>query len=109
MEFSVSAYDGFSNPSYLFRQPCDFCAILVAAAGEAEHDDVGLWPTCRDAHCLDNPMGSFQSWDDPFEPAANAESFQCTGVVDARVADTLLIFPVTVFGPDARIVESRGN
>ena len=89
------------------RQPSDLVRILVAAAGEADDQNLAGSETAGFLERLGHGVARLERGQDAFVPGGDVVGVEGLGVGDALVADAAEVFPVAVLGPDARIIQAR--
>src|SRR5262245_28035170 len=96
MGFMVRQAASGSLLDFLAAQAGYLEAILVAAAGEADHDHVLPGAAAGDAHGLDHGVGRLQGRQDALQACAQVKALQGVGVVHAGVAHPPAVLPVAV-------------
>src|SRR4051794_30457501 len=87
-------------------QPRDFRGVFIAAAGEADEDGVVFRLFARQVHGGCHRVRAFEGRQNAFAAGERVESGEGIFVEAIRVTNAAAVFPVAVFGADARIVEA---
>src|SRR6266700_6660865 len=87
----------------------DFEAVLVAAAGKADDNHVVLGSLRRNPHGFHDGMGRLQSRENTFQARTIRKAVQRIRVGNMRVSNPAAVFPKTVLGADAGIIEPGGD
>src|SRR6266478_1677316 len=87
----------------------DFKTILVAAAGEADDNHLVLGSLRRNAQGFHDGMSGFQGRKNAFQARTIRKAVQRIRVGHMRVSNPAVVFPKTVLGADAGIIESGGD
>src|ERR1017187_7374073 len=91
----------------LTAEPRDFVRVFVAAAGEANDQDLA-WPQAAGfLERLGHGMTGLERGEDTFLAGGQVVGLERFGVGDGFVTGPADFFPVAVFGADAGIVEAR--
>src|SRR4051794_40648906 len=87
-------------------QPRDLLAVLVAAAGEVDEEDLVLAESRGELGGVGDRVGGFERGDDPLELREELEAIERLGVGDADVLDAAAVLPVRVLRADAGVIEA---
>ena len=93
----------------LAAEPGDLVGVLVAAAGEADDQDLAGAEPAGLLERLGDGVARFEGGQDAFAAGGGVVGVEGLGVGDALVADAAGVLPVAVLGADAGVVEAGGD